>query len=126
MAFTKSGNSESKQMSAVENATHYVRQMAMLEARGWGDQYNALRRIAHRSKLRLNALVHLHKGKAKKLDTDLFFNIRQAYLDLCEQQIAKLQQQIEKERALGTDDDLEGLGNEAALLAARIAARKAK
>lgn len=125
MAFREIRNAERKSMSAVESAAHYVRQMVEIEGKGWGDSHNALRRIGHRYSLLPNTLEHLRAGRAKTLSADLYLRIRGAYLDLCERQIARLQQQLQTERVVGTDDDLEGIAVEAARLAARVAAKKA-
>ncbi len=112
-------------MSAVETAGNYVRQVVELRAKGWGDQAATVREFAHRYGLGFNTLERLRTGAAKSVDTDLFFRIRAAYLDLVERQIEKLQQQIAVEKAIAPDDDLEGFGIEAAALAAKIAQRKA-
>ena len=66
---------------------------------------------------------HLRKGKAKTCDVGVFARLRGAYLDLCQRQVAKLQHQIEVEKATG-DDALEDLEAEARALAERIAAKK--
>lgn len=123
MTFRETRKAE-REMSAVENAAHYVRQMVEIEGKGWGDSHNALHRIGHRYSLLPNTLEHLRTGRAKTLSADLYLRIRGAYLDLCERQISRLQHQLEMERVVGTDDDLEGIGVEAARLAARLAAKK--
>lgn len=113
-------------MSTVERAGDLVRGMVEMESKGWGDQFAAVRRIGHRYGILLNALEHLRTGRAKTVNGDLLSRIRAAYLDVCERQIAKLQKQLEIERALGVDDDLEDIGIEAARLAALIAEKKAR
>lgn len=69
-------------------------------------------------------LEHLRKGRAKTCDVGIFARLRAAYLDLCERQVTKLQHEIAITKATG-DDDLAALEDEAAALAAKIAARKA-
>jgi hypothetical protein len=71
-------------------------------------------------------LEHLRKGRAKGCDVSVFARLRAAYLDLCERQVSKLQQQIAFEKATNHDDDLASLEAEAAALAAKIAAKKAR
>jgi hypothetical protein len=69
-------------------------------------------------------LAHLAKGRAKTCDIALFGRMRGAYIELCERQVTKLQQEIAIEKAIG-DDTLEHLEEEARALAAKISARKA-
>lgn len=67
---------------------------------------------------------HLRKAKAKTCDIGVFARLQAAYLDLCERQAAKLQQQIAILKAT-SDDDLADLDAEAARLAQKVAAKKA-
>lgn len=113
-------------MSAVETAGGYVRRMVETEARGWGDQTNAGRRLSARYGIPFNALEHLRAGRAKTVEAGLLSRIRAAYLDLCSRQIEKLQHEIAIEKAIHEDDELAGIEVEAAALASRIEAARAR
>jgi hypothetical protein len=104
----------------------YVRRMVATEAKGWGDQANAQKRLEDRYGLSFWALEHLRTGRAKTIEAGLFARIRAAYVDLCERQVVKLQHEIAVEKAISGDDTLEDFEREAASLAARIQAKKAR
>lgn len=109
-----------------EAAGGYVRRMVATEAKGWGDQANAQKRLGDRYGLPFWALDHLRTGRAKTVEAGLFARIRASYVDLCERQVARLQHEIALEKAMTCDDTLEDLEREAQALAARIAAKKAR
>lgn len=115
---------EGKQMSSAQAAQLYVRGMIEVETRGWGDDDNALSRLGARYGLSKWTLNHLRTGRAKTVEAGVFARIRAAYLDLCERQVAKLQQQIAIEKAMGSDDHLEDLARQASDLAALVQAKK--
>lgn len=121
MSYPKQGNP--KPMSAAV-ASEYVRHMIHRESRGPGDCENAMARIEAKYGVGFWTLDHLRKNRAKTCDVSLFARIRAAYLDSCERQVAKLQQEISIEKATSGDDTLEDLEAEAAALAARIAAKR--
>ncbi|MBB6353516.1 hypothetical protein ACFFTN_01245 [Aminobacter aganoensis] len=98
--------------------------MVEKESSGWGDQLNALKRIARRYSIPFWTLNHLRTKRAKTCDTGLYHQIRSAYLNLCESEVQKLLREIEIEKALGSDDNLEDLAAEAAHLVARVQASK--
>lgn len=123
MAYTES-EQRGREMSAA-TATHYVRRMAEVETRGFGDDDNALRRLGHRFGLSYWTLRYLKHGRAATVDADLYSRIRGAYVAFCEQQIRALQHEIEVERTLSDDADLGSLQAEAQALAAKIAQAKA-
>ena len=120
--FPKRDN-EVPEMSATV-ATGYVKRMVQRESRGPGDIDNAMRRIEQRYGLPFWSLWHLRKGKAKTCDASLYARVRAAYLDMCQRHADALLHEIEME-TLGGDDTLEDLENEARVLAAKIAARRA-
>jgi hypothetical protein len=97
-------------MELADTAGGYVRRMVERESRGWGDQTNAQQRLERRYGLPFWALEHLRTGRAKTVEAGLFARIRGAYLDLCERQVAKLQNEIAVEKALNEDVSLEDLG----------------
>lgn len=105
-------------------ATGYVKRMVQRESQGPGDIDNAMHRIEQRYGLPFWSLWHLRKGKAKTCDVALFARVKAAYLDMCQRQADALLHEIEMETLSG-DDTLEDLENEARVLAAKIAARRA-
>jgi hypothetical protein len=117
---------QEREVSSAEMATGYVRRMVETEARGWGDQDNAMTRLEARYGIPFWSMNHLRTGRAKTIEASLFARIRGAYLDLCQRQVAKLQHQISIEKALNSDDTLADLESEAERLAAKIAAAKAR
>jgi hypothetical protein len=106
-------------------ATGYVRRMAEMETKGFGDDDNALRRLEARFGLSFWTLKYLKHGRAATVDADLFSRLRGAYLSYCEQKITTIQHELATERAIGTDDDLGDLEAAATELAAKIARAKA-
>jgi hypothetical protein len=116
---------ELRQMSAAV-ATGYVRRMAEMETKGFGDDDNALRRLEARFGLSFWTLKYLKHGRAATVDADLFSRLRGAYLSYCEQKITTIQHELATERAIGAyDDDLADLEAAATELAAKIARAKA-
>lgn len=111
--------------AAVETAGQYVRRMVATESSGWGDHANAQQRLERRYGIPYWSLEHIRTGRAKTVDAGLFARIRAAYLDLCERQMARLQHEIQIEKALHEDDTIEDLEREAASILARLAAKKA-
>lgn len=114
---------ETPQVSAAV-ATRYVRRMAEIETRGFGDGEAALRRLGNRFKLPYWTLRYLKHGRATTVDADLFTRIRGAYLSFCEHQIRALEHELATEKAIETDADLEDLEAQARHLAQKIAAAK--
>ncbi|WP_246658836.1 hypothetical protein [Mesorhizobium sp. J18] len=112
-------------MSSAEIAAGYVRRMVSRESSGWGDQTEALKRLARNYKLPFWTLNNLRIGRAKTIEAGLRDRIREAYLDLCERQIRRLQHELEIEKAAAADDSLIDIENEAEALAARLLAARA-
>jgi hypothetical protein len=126
MTFRKSQNEEHEVTAGMADAAGgYVRRMVATEAKGWGDQANAQKRLGDRYGLPFWALDHLRTGRAKTVEAGLFARIRAAYIDLCERQVVKLQHELAVEKAISGDDTLEDFEREAQALAARIQAKKA-
>lgn len=107
-------------------ATRYVRRLAELETRGFGDDDNALRRLEAKFGLSYWTLRYLKQGRSTKIDTDAFQRIRDAYLAYCSSQISALQHELRTERELEPDADLESLEAEAQALALKIKEAKTK
>lgn len=107
-------------------AVHYVRRMAELETRGFGDDDNALRRLEAFLGVSFWTLKYLKQGKATNVAADLLERIRGGYLTYCENKIGALQSTLAAEREIEPDDvALFDLEFEAAQLAAKIAKAKA-
>jgi hypothetical protein len=107
-------------------ASEYVRTMIHRESTGPGDCERAMRKIEAKTGIGYWTLDHLRKRKAKTIDVSLFARVRAAYLDLCERQVSRLQEELKIEKAICGDDTLEDLEREAAQLVARIAAKRAE
>jgi len=107
----------------VEAASDYASRLLEFEQRG-SDTESALSRLEKRYGFSPNQIIHLRSGRAKSCDVGLFARLRDAYLDLCERQVAKLQHEIAITKAT-SDDTIEDLVAEADALAAKIRAKKA-
>ena len=114
-------------MSTIDIPGGYVRRMVELESKGNGDQLNALDRVARRIGLKARAARRIMNGERQDIGLTLFDRIHGAYLDLCESQIRKLENEIAIERAAcGDHDDLENLADEALALRNKIQKAKGK
>lgn len=103
----------------------YVRRMIELESRGNGDECNAIERVARRIGIGSRVARRIKNGERKTVDVMLFARMRQAYVDLCESQIRKLEHEIAAERARhGEDDDLADIAGKVASLRDALQAKK--
>lgn len=116
--------SERERMSSCDLAGRYVREMTDREAKGWGDHSNALKRLSRRYGLSYWTLNNLRIGRSKTVEASIFKRVQTAYFDYCERQIAQLQHELELERAVSGDADMENLVGEASQLLAKV--REAK
>ncbi|MGN7962163.1 hypothetical protein [Brucella sp. 22210] len=107
-------------MSSCEMAGEYVRGMLEKEAKGWGDNASALQRLSRRYGLSYWTLNNLRIGRSKTVDASIYQRIRSAYLDICERQIARLQHELELEKAVNGDADMEDFEREASQLLAKV------
>ena len=114
---------EVAEMSATA-ATNHINKMIELETRGRGDLDRAMRVVARKTGLTFWQVSHLRKGNAKTCDVSVFGRIKLAYLATCAEMIDRLQHEIQIEGQV-SDDDFSDLEHEAAVLAAKIAAKKA-
>lgn len=104
-------------------ATEQIKKMVRLESRGWGDQAQALKRIAFRYGLPYGTLDNLRTGRVDTIFADLRDDIRRAYLDMLERQVKRWKAEIAVERAKGTiDDDLRDMEREAEAFRQKIEA----
>lgn len=117
-------SSERKVMSSCEMAGRYVREMTDGEAKGWGDHSNALKRLSRRYGMSYWTLNNLRIGRAKTVEASIFKRVQSAYFDYCERQIAQLQHDLELEKAVSGNADMENLVGEASQLLASL--REAK
>ncbi|WP_084408564.1 hypothetical protein [Fulvimarina manganoxydans] len=103
----------------------YIDRMVAWESAGWGDQKNAVERLARRHQIPFWSLEHA-RTRAKTIKDDFAAMVRSAYLKECERQIECLRHELEMERAKGAGDDFADLEREAeALVAKLVEARKA-
>jgi len=116
--------SERERMSSCDLAGRYVREMTDREAKGWGDHSNALKRLSRRYGLSYWTLNNLRIGRSKTVEASIFKRVQTAYFDYCERQIAQLQHELELEKAVSGDADMENLVGEASQLLAKV--REAK
>ena len=111
---------------SVEAASNYAANLIDLElSQTSGNLELALHRLEAKYGLSTNQLMHLRKRRAKSCDVSLFARLKGAYLDLCESQVRRLQQEIAIEKATAGDAFDEDLGRKVRELAAEVAARKA-
>ncbi|MBC8718795.1 hypothetical protein H5024_14465 [Ochrobactrum sp. Marseille-Q0166] len=116
-----------REMSSCEMAGRYVREMTDREAKGWGDHSNALKRLSRRYGMSYWTLNNLRIGRSKTVEASIFKRVQSAYFDYCERQIAQLQHDLELEKAVSGDADMEDLVGEASqLLASLREAKEAK
>lgn len=112
------------QMSATV-ARSYVQKMIVREIETAGSRDRAFENHSRRYGITKSQLRHLWEGRAKTVEAGLFARIRLAYLDFNERQIAKLQNELALERAMGGDpDSLDHLEMEADRLLAKVRAAK--
>lgn len=111
--------------SAVSEATGFVRRMVSQESSGWGDEAEALRRIARDCKASFWTLYRIHKGKTKSVNEGLQERIRQSFIDHCKGHASRLLHEAEMAAAKDKkNDELEIIQDEIRALAARLEAAK--
>ena len=111
--------------SAATETAGFIRRMVKVESGGWGDEAQALRRIARECRLSFWTLNNLRIGRAKTVDGDVKDRIRQYFIDHCRGHAARLlhDAQMAAESGLGNDvlDDIE---DQIRALATRLEAAK--
>ncbi|TCL70620.1 hypothetical protein [Rhizobium sp. BK251] len=125
----ESKKQQGKQMSFVDayspdRASGYAKKLFQLVVKGWGDQPLAVKECAKRSRMSERSYERLMKGETKDPKLTVLGRVRGAYLDYCQEQIARLQHEIHIEMTRNSDGSFEGLAAEAEALADKI--RKAK
>lgn len=111
-------------MSTAEAIGDKVRFMVAEETNGWGDQKNAVERLARASRVPFWTLENLRTGRAKTVEGSVIRKIKSAYVALLERKVASLQREIELEKAVNDDPDLEVLETEVAALLRKVQARR--
>lgn len=104
-------------------AAQYGRKAVEIESRGNGDQLNALERVGRECGLKARALRRIINGETTPT-LPVFLRIRETYLNVCERQLRKLEQEIETEKTRFGDAAFADLDREIANLAEKV--RKAK
>lgn len=111
--------------SAAAEASGFIRRMVQNESGGWGDEAEALRRIARESKLSFWTLNNIRIGRAKTVNADVRDRIRMAFIDHCRGHAARLLHDAETAAAKGNKNDaLDDIENQIRALAARLEAAK--
>lgn len=111
--------------NAAAEATGFVRRMVEQESRGWGDEAEALRRIARNCKASFWTLYRIRKGTTKTVNEGLQERIRLAFIDHCKGHASRLLHEAEMAAAKDKkNDDLVTIQNEIAALAARLEAAR--
>ena len=113
-----------REMSSCEMAGRYVREMTDKEAKGWGDHSNALKRLSRRYGVSYWTLNNLRIGRSKTVEASIFKRVQTAYFDYCERQIAQLQHELEIEKLVSGDADMENLVGEASQFLAKVREKK--
>lgn len=120
---------KTKAMSAVDafgpkDAEVFARKMIQKESKGLGDQMNAMERVAGRCGVTARQLRRFLAGEIKRPDWDLIQGIRIGWIGLWEEQIRKLQTELDIQKARFGSDYFQDLDAEAQALAAKIQSRK--
>ena len=112
-------------MSSAQVATGYVRRMIENEVRGWGDQENALHRLASRYRVPFWTLNNIRTGRAKTVEAGVFETIKAAFADHCGRQAARLLHEAETAKAVNPDVHLDDIEDQIRALVARLENAKA-
>ncbi|HEU4986889.1 MAG TPA: hypothetical protein VFT89_07470 [Rhizobiaceae bacterium] len=109
--------------SAAAETAGFVRRMLEYEGRGWGDQTEALKRLARECRLSFWTLNNLRIGRAKTVSADVRDRIRAAFIKNCREHAARLIHEAEAAEKAGRGNDaLASIKDEIRALAARLEA----
>jgi hypothetical protein len=111
-------------MSTAEAIGDKVRFMVAEETHGWGDQRNAVERLSRASKVPFWTLENLRTGRTKTVEGSVIRKVKAAYIAFLERKVASLQREIENEKAVNDDADLDLLETEVADLLRKVQARR--
>ena len=112
---------QSKPKTKVEILTDRVTALVNVEAASTGDLEVAMKSVARRTGIGFWTLANIKRGRAKKCDATVFDRVKDAYLELCQRQLAALQHEITLIHEANPDAALDDLVDEATRLAARLA-----
>jgi hypothetical protein len=106
-------------------AQQYAKKLFQLRNKGWGDEPEALKEVATRSRVSPRSFKRIMKGEVEAKES-IGARIRNAYLAYCAELVSRLQHEIEVEQKVhGDAADFQDLGEEVEILARKIeAARK--
>lgn len=124
MTCTKIKHPEQKVMSSADVASGFVRRMVETESRGWGDQDNALTRLEAKYGLPYWSLQNLRMGRAKTVEATLFNRIKEAFVDHCGRQAARLLHDAQLAKAVNPDVDVAAIEDQIRALASKLEAAK--
>jgi hypothetical protein len=111
--------------TATAEANSFIRRMVKNESGGWGDEAEALRRIARNNKLSFWTLNNIRIGRAKTVNADVRDRIRQAFIEHCRGQAAALLHEADLAAAKDNKNDvLEGIADQIRALAVELEAAK--
>jgi hypothetical protein len=106
---------------------------AVLSARGYAERWidrdaggntrASLERLAREARVSFWTVNNLWIGRAKTVNADVMSALREAYLRLCERQLAALQHELAIEKAI-TGDRMDDFQAEISALVAKIQAQK--
>lgn len=111
--------------NAAAEATGFVRRIVKEESNGWGDEAEALRRIARECKASFWTLNNLRIGRAKTVNADLRDRLREYFIDHCRRHAARLLLDAEMAAAKDNNNDaLRTVESEIRALASKLDAAK--
>ncbi len=113
--------------SAASETAVFIRRMLSAESGGWGDEAQALRRLARLCQVSFWTLNNLRIGRARTVNADVRDRIRQAFVDHCRSHAARLLHDAEMVAASGSGNDaLEDIANQIRALSVELEACKGK
>jgi len=116
---------QSVMSSAATETAGFVRRVVKVESDGWGDEAEALGRIARGCKLSFWTLNNIRIGRAKSVNADVRDRIRNYFVDHLKQHAARLLHEAEMAAQTERDNDaLAGIENEIRALASRLETAK--
>lgn len=107
-----------------KEADALARKMVERESRGHGDQANAYDAVAGRCGLSARQLKRFLAGEIKKPWFDLLHGIRVGWINLWEEEIQKMQRELEAQKDRFGGDHFRDLEAEVQALAAKVQAQK--
>lgn len=91
--------------TATTETAGFIRQLVKNESVGWGDEADALRRIARECKASFWTLNNIRIGRAKRVSADVSNRVRGYFIDHCRKQAARLLREAEAAEKTGPRND---------------------